>query len=91
MTCAGCPIVGGADREAELAREGWSRRSVTLLTPLVELTALYRSLGFEIRLESIETRSLDGQCAGCAPDLVSCRAIYTRPGSARAGRLPSEP
>jgi hypothetical protein len=74
------------DREAELARAGWSRRSVTLLTPLVELTALYRSLGFEIRLEPIETRSLDGRCAGCAPDLAFCRAIYTRPGSPRADR-----
>lgn len=81
MMSAGCRIVGGVDREGELAGEGWTRRSIAALTRLEELTALYGSLGFEIRLEPLDLSAPDQQCASCAPDLVDCRAVYTRPAS----------
>lgn len=94
MTCAGCAIVGGETREHESAAEGWSRRSITAVMPSRELTALYRSIGLEVHLESIDVDVLDPACTACASDLVTCRVIYTRPPSravADTGWLGREP
>lgn len=79
MTGIGCRIVGGEDRDGALAGDGWTRRSIAALARLDELVELYRSLGFEIRVEPLDLVDLEQGCAGCAPDLVDCRAVYTRP------------
>jgi hypothetical protein len=79
MTGDGCRVTGGEDREGALAGDGWTRRTVAGPSRLDELTALYRQLGFDIRLEPLELDDVEQCCTGCAPDLVDCRAIYTRP------------
>lgn len=79
MMNAMCRIVGGDDREAVLASDGWTRRVIGAISRLDELIALYGSLGFEIRLESLDLKDKESPCAGCAPDLVDCRVLYTRP------------
>jgi hypothetical protein len=83
MMGGGCRIAGGEDREGALAGDGWTRRAVAAPSRRDELTALYRQLGFDIRLEPIELDAMDSCCAGCAPDLADCHAIYTRPGDWR--------
>jgi hypothetical protein len=83
MTDGGCRIAGGEDRESELAVGGWTRRSVVAPSRLDELTALYRRLGFEIRLEPVGSDGMEERCAGCAPGLIDCRAVYTRPAERR--------
>ena len=83
MSEGGCRIAGGESREGALAGDGWTRRAVAAPSRLEELTALYLQLGFDIRLEPIELDAIDTCCAGCAPDLADCRAIYTRPADRR--------
>jgi hypothetical protein len=83
MTEDRCRIAGGGDRERELVGAGWTRRSVAAPSRLDELTALYRRLGFEIRLEPVGPDGMEERCAGCAPGLVDCRAVYTRPAERR--------
>jgi hypothetical protein len=88
MTGVGCRIAGGQGREGALAGDGWTRRSIAALTRLDELVELYRSLGFEIRVEPLDLDDMEPRCAGCSPDLVDCRAVYTRPACA-VSREPS--
>lgn len=83
MSEGGCRIAGGEGREGALAGDGWTRRAVAAPSRLEELTALYRQLGFDIRLEPIELDAMEMSCTGCAPDLADCRAIYTRPANRR--------
>jgi hypothetical protein len=83
MTTSGCRIVGNEDGQS---RDGWIRRSITSPSRLEELAELYRSLGFEVRVEPLILEDIDEACTGCAGDLVDCRAIYTR-----TATVPREP
>lgn len=76
----GCRIAGGADREAELEAAGWERRVVAAAPRLDEVVALYSALGLEVRVEPLDVGGVDERCSGCAPGLVHCRVVYTRPG-----------
>ena len=71
-------------RHDELAGQGWIRQNTINEPRLGELVAEYRSLGFEVRLEPIDTAhcNQDG-CAACfeAPGAAELfRTIYTRRG-----------
>ena len=81
----GCRIAGGADREADLAADGWIRRVVAAPPRLDEVVELYGTLGHEVRVEPLDVEGVDERCAGCAPGLVHCRVIYTRAGPAIGG------
>jgi hypothetical protein len=83
MTTSGCRIVGS---EGGRSRDGWIRRSITSPSRLEELVELYRSLGFEVRVEPLTLEVIDEACRGCAGDLVDCRAIFTR-----TATVPREP
>lgn len=86
MNTFGCRIVGG---EGGPGRDGWIRRSITSPSRSEELAELYRSLGFEVRVEPLDLEVVDEACRGCAGDLVDCRAIFTR--TANVSREPPVP
>lgn len=61
------------------ADEGdWTRRFVAAPPRLEEAVALYRSLGFEVRLESVEENELPPGCQDCQAASLLFRVIYTR-------------
>ncbi|MEM3043600.1 MAG: hypothetical protein QXD84_08690 [Thermoplasmata archaeon] len=63
-------------REAELAREGWVRRSTYDEPRLSEMVEMYRELGLEVRLEEPEAEELCEACLRGAKG--SLKTIYTR-------------
>jgi hypothetical protein len=67
-----------ADREAELARDGWVRRFVASGPRLDEMVALYLSLRLDVRLELLSRRDVDDDCADCLTGGPEPRIIYTR-------------
>ena len=74
--------VGARRQEPSLAGDGWTRRFTAIGFRLEEATALYRSLGFEIRLEPADAGAVEARDpSGCAQCLVMTLAqtIYTRP------------
>ena len=73
-------VVGAARarRDAELAREGWTRRFVGAPPRLREMTELYRELGHEVLLDPVRPDELDDECGGCVLALSLFRVIYTR-------------
>lgn len=69
-----------------LARDGWTRRFTAIGPRLAEAIAMYRELGFEVRLEPVPLGEMDTtHAAGCEQCFVMthARAIYTRPAAAR--------
>ena len=67
-----------AERDATLAGDGWERRFIGSPPRLQEMVGLYRSLGHQVRTESLEDGDLEDQCAGCALALSLFRIVYTR-------------
>ncbi|HED04626.1 MAG TPA: hypothetical protein ENI60_07685 [Candidatus Fraserbacteria bacterium] len=77
----------------ELEREGWERRTVESEPRLSELVTLYEELGFEVRLEPVDTSELPSEdCRRCY--LVRSeryRTIYThRSGDKWASEVSAE-
>jgi hypothetical protein len=67
-----------AEKDAELAREGWIRRFVGGPPRLGELRELYESLGHEVRLETLSPEELAEECGDCRLALELFRVVYTR-------------
>lgn len=74
-------------REEELIQAGWEKRFIACEPRLSEMVEMYRSIGFEVRLESLPTkeeRESEGGCAseGCTAcldvDPERYRIIFTR-------------
>lgn len=65
-------------REAALAADGWERRFAVLPPRLDEMSDLYRSLGYEVRLEPVERGELPPECGDCPAAMVLARVIYIR-------------
>lgn len=63
--------------EAELERDGWTRRFVAAPPRLDEMVALYGSLGFDVRVEPLDAGELDDDCADCLTGEAP-RIVYTR-------------
>ena len=65
-------------REEELKKEGWTKRFIMDEPRLSEAVAQYEEIGFEVRLEPVDTSS--EVCTSCMT-VVSDRykTIYTRP------------
>ena len=68
-----------AEKDAELAREGWIRRFVGGPPRLREVRELYESLGHEVRLETLSPEELAEECGDCRLALELFRVVYTRP------------
>lgn len=67
-----------AGRDADLAREGWTRRFVGGPPGLKDQVALYESLGHEVMLDPLRPEELATACSGCALALALFRVVYTR-------------
>lgn len=69
-------------RSDELQEAGWTRRFTAMGRRLNEVVKLYRQLGFEILLDSVELddENTDGGeiCRQCLVAFQAC-TIYTRP------------
>jgi hypothetical protein len=73
------PIVEAGVRPADaLEQEGWERRFVAVGSRLDEAAALYRQLGFMVRLEPPTAADLREECSDCRLALESYRVLYTR-------------
>lgn len=66
-------------REAELLRQGWTRRFVAGPPRLTEAIEIYRSLGFAVHLEHPQPEELAKECETCQAALGLFRVVYTRP------------
>jgi len=70
---------GGRNREEELKREGWIRQFTTDEPHLSEAVELYRSLGYEVRLEPVEFNEKSEFCKACfEADCERYKTIYVR-------------
>ena len=68
------------ETRAELEKEGWTRQFTVDEPRLSEAVELYKSLGFEVRLEPVVPDENPEECAACLE--VMCaryKEIYTRP------------
>ena len=68
-------------RDAELERQGWMRRFVADEPRLSEVVELYKSIGYEVRLESAVFDQISEECRKCLlyKDCDKYKMIYTRP------------
>ena len=77
---------GGKSREKELRRKGWMRQFTTDDPRLSEAVELYKSLGYEVRLEPAVFDKENAVCKACLQ--ANCRkykTIYIR--KKASGRL----
>ena len=69
-------------KEDPLEKEGWTKRSILDEPRLSEAVELYRSLGFEVRLEPVRPGNMKG-CTSCLEyGTENYKVVYTRPGEA---------
>jgi hypothetical protein len=85
-------VTPGASREAELTREGWLKKTTIGEPRLSEIAANYRSLGYQVH---VETYRADGEaCNTCfeAGDAMGQLngTIYIRQGAAAADQEADE-
>ena len=76
-----------AEREKELAGQGWTRQFMATEPRLGEAARQYRELGFEVLLEPVDPAACQrqGQCAACFehPEAAArLKVIFTRPRAA---------
>ncbi|MFX0113328.1 MAG: hypothetical protein ACFFB3_02150 [Candidatus Hodarchaeota archaeon] len=68
-----------SNREAELRKDGWIKRSALDEPRLSEAVELYKSLGFEVKLEPAQPGDLGANCSVCYSDICDkFTMIYTR-------------
>ena len=74
LTCG-----GGTQREEELKMQGWARQFVTDEPRLSEAVELYKSLGYEVRLESSSFEEVNQVCKNCLQsDCEKYKTIYIK-------------
>lgn len=70
---------GGTQRDEELKRQGWGRQFVTDEPRLSEAVELYKSLGYEVRLEQSSFEEVNQMCKNClVADCERYKTIYIR-------------
>lgn len=70
---------GGQAKEEELKRLGWIRQFVTDEPRLSEAVELYKSIGYEVRLEEASFDEVNQICKNCLPaDCEKYKIIYIR-------------
>lgn len=66
-------------KEEELKKQGWTKQFIACEPRLSEAVELYKSLGLEVRLETLDLEELDQQCKVCyEAEKDRYRIIYTR-------------
>jgi hypothetical protein len=70
---------GGKGREEELHGQGWIRQFVTDEPRLSEAVELYKSLGYDVRLEEASLDEVNQICKNCLPsDCSKYKIIYIK-------------
>lgn len=64
--------------DRSLADEGWEWRCNADARRTREMVDTYGELGFEVRLEPVDTDSLCAACDGCKDGFSAANAVYTR-------------
>ncbi|MFQ5865079.1 MAG: hypothetical protein ACE5IW_07615 [bacterium] len=64
--------------DPKIIAEGWERRFIGDARMAREATDTYRELGYEVRLEPINTDGLKDECRGCKAIFDQFSAVYTR-------------
>lgn len=72
-------ILSRTRSEADLLRDGWTRRFVGGPPRLQEAVTLYQSLGYEVHLEPLTPEELEDECRDCRLAVTLFRVVYTRP------------
>ena len=66
-------------RQKELEKEGWVKQTTIGEPRLSEIVELYKSLGYEVRLEPVELDELDEECRRCYEGEVDeVKTVYVR-------------
>jgi len=66
-------------REKELEKGGWIKQTTIGEPRLGEIVELYKSLGYEVRLEPVKIDELDEECRKCYEDEVDkVKTVYVR-------------
>jgi len=66
-------------REKELEKEGWVKQTTIGEPRLSEIVELYRSLGYEVRLEPVKLDELDEECRRCyESEIDEVKTVYVR-------------
>jgi hypothetical protein len=66
-------------KEKELEEEGWVKQTTIGEHRLSEIVELYRSLGYEVHLESVKLDELDEECRRCYESEVDeVKTVYVR-------------
>lgn len=68
--------------DAKLIADGWQRRFVADPARAQEALEMYSTMGYEVRLELVDTEELREECSGCLAILKQLRVVYTRKTSA---------
>lgn len=73
------PCSGGEQKEEELKRQGWVRQFVTDEPRLSEAVELYKTLGYEVRLEEATFEEVNQICKNCLEaDCERYKIIYIK-------------
>ena len=63
----------------ELEKQGWVKRTTIDEPRLSEITELYTSLGFEVRVEPVKLDELDEDCKKCYKNIIDeLKTVYVR-------------
>ena len=66
-------------REKELEKEEWVRQTTIGEPRLSEIVELYKSLGYEVRLEPVKVNDLDDACRRCYEgETNEVKTVYVR-------------
>jgi len=66
-------------REKELEKEGWIKQTTIGEPRLSEIVELYKSLGYEVRLEPVKINDLDDECRRCYEgEINEVKTVYVK-------------
>ena len=70
---------GKESRVKKLQEEGWIKQTTIVEPRLSEIVQLYRSLGYEVSLETIKLDELDKECRRCyESEIGEVKTVYVR-------------
>jgi hypothetical protein len=66
-------------REKKLGKEGWIEQTTIGEPRLSEIVELYKSLGYEVRLEPVKLDELDEECRKCYEgEIDEVKTVYVK-------------
>jgi hypothetical protein len=70
----------------KLEKEGWIKRTTIGEPRLSEIIELYKSLGYEVRVERVKLEELDNECRKCYENAADdIKTVYVKK---KVGRAP---